>query len=228
MIELKQAGRHAAKTPCGRSWEISIVLTLAISRLSFSERPAGVLIFYTIRREREIILPPVISIVGKSESGKTTLLEQLIPELKRRGYRIGVVKHAHHGFDMDRKGKDSYRHRQAGADTVMIASPGQVAMIKDGPGERLDDLLPFFKDMDLLISEGFKRDNAPKIEIFRAVRHQHPACMEDDTLIAMVSDTPLDVSVPQFPTADIQAITDFIVARFLAAPQHHSEPGKPD
>lgn len=160
-------------------------------------------------------MPPVISIVGKSESGKTTLIEKLIPELKSRGYRIGIVKHAHHGFDMDRKGKDSYRHRQAGADTVMIASPGQIAMIKDVPGERLDDLIPFFNDMDLLITEGFKRDRAPKIEIFRGERHRDPACLEDDTLIAMVSDTPLDVRVPQFATTDIRAITEFIVARCL-------------
>ncbi|MBC2743210.1 MAG: molybdopterin-guanine dinucleotide biosynthesis protein B [Desulfosarcina sp.] len=164
------------------------------------------------------MLPPVISIVGKSESGKTTLIEKLIPELKRRGYRIGIVKHAHHGFDMDRKGKDSYRHRQAGADTVMIASPGQIAMIKDVPGESLDDLIPFFKDMDLLITEGFKRDNAPKIELFRAERHQHPICQEDDTLVAMVSDTPLDIAVPQFTTDDIEAITEFIVAGFLPNP----------
>jgi len=163
-------------------------------------------------------LPPVISIVGKSESGKTTLIEKLIPELKSRGYRIGIVKHAHHGFDMDRKGKDSYRHRQAGADTVMVASPGRIAMIKDVPGERLDDLIPFFKDMDLLITEGFKSDRAPKIEIFRAERHQHPACLKDDTLIAIVTDTPLDVAVPQFATDDIQAITEFIVARSLTNP----------
>jgi molybdopterin-guanine dinucleotide biosynthesis protein B len=154
--------------------------------------------------------------VGKSESGKTTLIERLIPELKRRGYRIGIVKHAHRGFDMDRKGKDSYRHRHAGADCVMIASPGQIAMVKDVPGERLNDLVPFFEDMDLLITEGFKRDNAPKIEIFRAERHQFPACTKDDTLIAVVSDTPLAVDVPQFATADIPAITEFIVARFLS------------
>jgi molybdopterin-guanine dinucleotide biosynthesis adapter protein len=168
--------------------------------------------------EKEYFLPPVISIVGKSESGKTTLIERLIPELKRRGYHIGIVKHAHHGFDIDRQGKDSYRHKQAGADTVMIASTGRVAMIKDVPGARLHDLVPFFKDMDLLITEGFKRDRAPKIEVFRAKRHRHPACLEDDTLIAMVSDTPLDVTVPQFATADIQAITEFIVARCLPDP----------
>jgi molybdopterin-guanine dinucleotide biosynthesis protein B len=156
--------------------------------------------------------------VGKSESGKTTLIERLIPELKRRGYRIGIVKHAHHGFDMDREGKDSYRHRQAGADTVMIASPGQIAMIKDVPSECLDDLISYFNDMDLLITEGFKSDRAPKIEIFRAERHQHPACLEDDSLMAMVSDTRLDVAVPQFATTAIQAIADFIVARCMSNP----------
>lgn len=163
-------------------------------------------------------MPPVISIVGKSESGKTTLIEKLIPALKRRGYRVGIVKHAHHGFDMDRQGKDSYRHAQAGADTVMIASPGRIAMIKDVPGESLDDLIPYFEDVDLLVTEGFKRDKAPKIEIFRTERHQHPACLNDDTLIAMVSDTSLDAAVPQFATDDIEAITEFIVGRFLLDP----------
>lgn len=163
-------------------------------------------------------MPPVLSIVGKSESGKTTLIEKLIPALKQRGYKVGIVKHAHHGFHMDRKGKDSYRHKQAGADTVMVASPGQIAMVKDVPAERLEDLVPFFNDVDLLISEGFKKDTAPKIEIFRAERHQRPACLEDDTLVAMVSDTPLDLAVPRFATSDIQAVTDFIVARFLPGP----------
>lgn len=161
-------------------------------------------------------MPPVLSIVGKSESGKTTLIEKLIPALKQRGYRIGIVKHTHHGFDMDREGKDSYRHRQAGADTVMIASPGQMAMVKDMPGESLDHVLPYFKDMDLLITEGFKRDKAPKIEVYRAARHQRPACLEDMSLVAMVSDTPFDISVPQFAPHDTAAIVEFIVAEFLA------------
>jgi len=161
-------------------------------------------------------LPPVLSIVGKSDSGKTTLIEKLIPELKRRGYRVGVVKHAHHGFDIDRKGKDTYRHRKAGADAVMIASPGQIVMIKDSPGESLDNLVPYFEDVDLLISEGFKRDRAPKIEIFRSQCHRRPACLEDDTLIAMVSDTPFDLELPRFGPDDIEAITEFIVSVFLS------------
>jgi molybdopterin-guanine dinucleotide biosynthesis protein B len=165
---------------------------------------------------KEAVLPPVLSIVGKSDSGKTTLIEKLIPELKRRGYRIGVVKHAHHGFDMDRKGKDSYRHRKAGADTVMIASPGQVAMVKDVPNESLKDLLPFFEDVDLLITEGFKRDRASKIEVYRSRAHQQPACLADETLVAMVTDTSFDVNVPQFDPDDIEAAIEFIEAEFLS------------
>ena len=160
-------------------------------------------------------MPPVLSIVGKSESGKTTIIEKIIPALKRRGYRVGIVKHAHHGFEMDRKGKDSYRHRQAGADTVMVASPGQVAMVKTVAGECLDDLVGFFSDMDILISEGFKRDSAPKIEVYRQERHDQPACLADDSLLAMVTDTPLNISVPRFASDDIDGITDFIENRFL-------------
>ena len=157
-------------------------------------------------------MPPVLSIVGKSDSGKTTLIEKLIPALKRRGYRVGVVKHAHHGFDMDHRGKDSYRHRQAGADTVMIASPGQLAMIKQTTARSLDELAPYFEDVDLLITEGFKRDRAPKIEVFRSQRHHNPACLQDETLVAMVSDTAMDLMVPHFHLDDIEAITAFIEA----------------
>jgi molybdopterin-guanine dinucleotide biosynthesis protein B len=166
--------------------------------------------------KQEIALPPVISIVGKSDSGKTTLIEKLVPQLKRRGYRIGVVKHAHHGFDMDHRGKDSYRHRRAGADAVMIASPGQIAMIKDSASEALADLIPYFDDVDLLITEGFKRDHAPKIEVFRPERHRQPACLEDAHLVAVVADVPLKAAVPQFALDDIAALTEFVVTRFLA------------
>ena len=160
-------------------------------------------------------MPPVVSIVGKSDSGKTTLIEKLIPRLRQRGLRIGIVKHAHHGFEIDQSGKDSDRYRQAGADTTVVASPGQIAMLKNLSGEHLGDLLPLFHDVDLLITEGFKRETAPKIEVFRAERHQHPACLEDPALIAMVSDTPLTVDVPRFTTGAVDEIADFIVNRFL-------------
>ncbi len=166
-------------------------------------------------------MPPVLSIVGKSDSGKTTLIEKLIPALKRRGYRVGVLKHAHHGFDMDRRGKDSYRHRQAGADTVMIASPGQIAMIKNSQAGSLDELASYFEDVDLLITEGFKRDRAPKIEVFRSQRHRRPACLNDATLVAVVSDTVMDLKLPQFHLDDIQGITTFIETGVIRA----AEPG---
>lgn len=164
-------------------------------------------------------MPPILSIVGKSDSGKTTLIEKIIPALKQKGYRVGIVKHAHHGFELDQAGKDSWRHQKAGADTVMVASPGQIAMVKRFSSERLDDLAPFFSDMDILISEGFKRDRAPKIEVFRKARHAQPACLTDDMLMAIVSDSPLDVSVPCFALDDVDGIADFIVTRFLTAPQ---------
>lgn len=168
------------------------------------------------RQPKEMGLPAVLSIVGKSGSGKTTLIEKLIPPLKQQGYRIGVVKHAHHGFSMDHKGKDSDRHRQAGADTVMVAASGQIALIKATASAHLDDLIPYFNDVDLLFTEGFKRDRAPKIEVFRSTRHRHPACLEDDTLVAMVTDTPFHRALPQFAPDDIAAISAFIVARLLS------------
>ena len=85
-------------------------------------------------------MSPIISIVGKSKSGKTTLISKLIPELKKRGYRIGVIKHAFHKFEIDKKGKDSWQHKEAGAETVVVSSPGRVTMVKDSEDETLDSL----------------------------------------------------------------------------------------
>jgi len=113
-------------------------------------------------------MPAIVSIVGRSESGKTTLIEKLIPVLTQRGYRIGTIKHTHHAIDIDRSGKDSARHRTAGAETVMLASPGRIAMFKATASEALDGLIRYFDDLDLLITEGYKRENKPKIEVLRA------------------------------------------------------------
>ena len=112
-------------------------------------------------------IPPIVSIVGRSNSGKTTLIEKLIPELKRRGYRIGTIKHTHHAPDIDRPGKDTSRHSAAGADTVMLASSGRVAMIKQTDAEGIDALAGYFNDVDLLMTEGYKREPKPKIEVVR-------------------------------------------------------------
>ncbi len=160
-------------------------------------------------------MPPIISIVGNSNSGKTTLIEKLIPELKKRGYRVGVIKHAHHGFNIDKKGKDSWRHKVAGADTVLVSSPGRIAMVKDEPCGSLDCLQPYFTDLDLVITEGYKREDKPKIEVFRNSLHPSPACTNNDHLIAMVTDSEIDIEVPTFGLEAVESIVDFIENRFL-------------
>ena len=158
---------------------------------------------------------PIISIVGNSGSGKTTLLVKLIPELKKRGYKIGTIKHAYHEFDFDKKGKDSWRHKDAGADMVMVSSPKQVAIFKDDTRNSIEDLQHYFHDMDLVIAEGFKHENQPKIEIFRQALHKEPVCVQDEMLAAMVTDIPIDLHVPVFGLDDVKKIADFIEETFL-------------
>lgn len=160
-------------------------------------------------------MTPIISIVGKSESGKTTLIEKLIPELKKRGYRIGTVKHALHGFEIDREGKDSFRHKSAGADTVIVVSQGSVAMIKNGGGMTLDSVAGYFSDMDLVITEGYKRESKPKIEVYRKERHKEPLCRDDANLVALVTDDDIDLAVPRFGLEDIKGLADLIEKKFL-------------
>jgi molybdopterin-guanine dinucleotide biosynthesis adapter protein len=164
-------------------------------------------------------LPPIVSIVGKSNSGKTTLIERLIPALSARGYRIGTIKHSHHDIDLDRPGKDSYRHKSAGAEAVMVAGPRRIALVKDVADAQIDDLLIYFKGIDLVITEGYKRTTRPKIEVCRAARSETPLCGEDPSLVAMVTDLDLaPLSVPAFLPDDIQGLADFIEHRFLHRP----------
>ena len=138
------------------------------------------------------------------------MVEKLIPELKRRGYRVGTIKHTSHGFSMDQKGKDTYRHRAAGADAVLAASPDQIALVKSTAEESLDSLLPYFLDMDIILVEGYKQEKKPKIEVFRSQIHQTPLFLEDDLLVAIVTDSPYSARVPVFQFEDIQAICDLI------------------
>ncbi len=172
-------------------------------------------------------MTPMISVVGKSNSGKTTLIEKLIPELKKRGYKIGIVKHAHRSFEMDKEGKDSWRHQKAGADTVVVASPGGLAMVKKEPCPDLDSMSKYFNDMDLVITEGFKRENRPKIEVFRSSQHKEPLCLDRDDLFAFVSDIDMDLHVPAFGLDDIEKLTDLIETKFLyRKPEHAGSEGK--
>ncbi|MEW6455482.1 MAG: molybdopterin-guanine dinucleotide biosynthesis protein B [Acidobacteriota bacterium] len=160
---------------------------------------------------------PIICIVGKSDSGKTTLIEKLIPELKKRGFKIGTIKHDIHGFDVDREGKDSYRHKKAGASFVLITSPKKIALIKDIEKEyNLDELRKkFIEGVDLVLAEGFKRSSCPKIEVFRKDLHGELLCTEKDNLIAIVSDKKFDLNVPVFNLNELSELADFIVKKFL-------------
>ena len=159
-------------------------------------------------------IPPVVSIVGYSGSGKTTLIEKLISALKQRGLRVGTIKHDVHGFEMDRPGKDSWRHKQAGASTTIITSPRQIGMVMDADHDHHPlELLPLMAGMDIVIVEGFKRANLPKIEVFRSENGKPPACRGDKNLIAVVSNTSLDWGVPRYADDDVEILTDFIIQK---------------
>jgi len=164
---------------------------------------------------------PIISIVGKSDSGKTTLIEKLVPELTRRGYRIATVKHDVHGFEVDREGKDSWRHKKAGAHMVVISSPNKVALIRDVEKDlTLDEIRDkLIRDVDLILSEGYKRDVQPKIEIFRKEKHQELLCAKEDNLIAIVSDQTFNVGVPCFDLEDMKGLSSFIEKEILRSPK---------
>jgi molybdopterin-guanine dinucleotide biosynthesis adapter protein len=163
--------------------------------------------------------PPVVSIVSKKRSGKTTLLEKLIPELKNRGYRVGTVKHDTHGFDIDHEGKDTYRHKACGAEAVLISSPWKLSLIKDTEEElALDQLVArYMSDLDLVLTEGYKRANMPQVEVFRSAAHKTPLCVggAKNSLIAVMSDIPVDLGVPNLDIDDIRALADLIENRFL-------------
>lgn len=160
---------------------------------------------------------PIISIVGASDSGKTTFLEKLIPALASRGYRVGAMKHDVHGFEMDREGKDTWRLRHAGANTIAISSPAQLATIRRTDAElSVEEIVArFFWTEDILITEGFKKARFPKIEVFRTVVEQKPICGSGDNLIALVTDDPVDSEVPKFGFADVSGVADFIENRYL-------------
>ena len=160
-------------------------------------------------------MSPIISVVGRSRSGKTTLIEKLIFELNKRGYRIGTVKHAFHEFEIDREGKDSWRHKKAGAETVIVASADKIAMIKDEPYNTLNSIEKYFYDMDIVIAEGYKKENKPKIEIVRAEIANSPLCREENNLIALVTDTDTKLNIPTFGLEQVDKIADLIEKLYL-------------
>lgn len=161
--------------------------------------------------------PPIISVVGRSDVGKTTLLEKLIPELKRRGYRVATVKHhAHPGFDIDQPGKDTWRHAEAGSDHVVIAAPDKVASIRRVDREpTLDEIAATIRDVDIILTEGYKRAGKPKIEVVRSARSTEVICTAEE-LIALATDVRLELDVPQYDLDDAAGLVDLIQDRFLS------------
>ncbi|MCP3939884.1 MAG: molybdopterin-guanine dinucleotide biosynthesis protein B [Desulfobacteraceae bacterium] len=158
----------------------------------------------------------IICITGKSNSGKTTLLEKLIFELNSRGYKIGSVKHTHDRFDFDKKGKDSWRHKKAGAAATLVVTDTKVALVKDDTGSYIEKMKTFLGDNDLILAEGFKKQPLAKIEIFRTGSdHTEPMCLEDPNLIAFVTDSKYRPRVPIFGLDDVQEIALFIEKNYL-------------
>jgi molybdopterin-guanine dinucleotide biosynthesis protein B len=164
--------------------------------------------------------PHLVSVVGFSGSGKTTLVEKLIAELSSRGLKIGSIKHHAHRSSVDKPGKDSWRHRQAGASATIVSSPSQVGLFKDVDHDHtIDELAPMLDFVDFIVAEGFKRGPQAKVEIFRpgACENTAPICLEDPALLAVVTDAPLDIDVPLFGLNDISGLADFLLARFEVA-----------
>jgi len=162
-------------------------------------------------------LPPIVSIVGRPDCGKTTLLEKVIPELARQGYRVGTIKHHVHEFEMDKPGKDTWRHKQAGARIVALSSPTGLGVIRDTDRDTpvVELVARYFLDADLILAEGYKRESLPKIEVYRTAIHASPLEDRDATWMAMVSDRKVAEDLPYFALDDIQGITSFLVNTFI-------------
>ena len=162
---------------------------------------------------------PIVSIVGKSNSGKTTLIEKLIAELTGRGWRVATIKHNRHGFDIDHEGKDSYRHKKAGAKMTVVSSPHSLALVTDVDRDYsfAEIRNRFIADVDIIVTEGFKVNDYPKIEVFRSELRRELISSKDDGLIAVASDVPMNIDVPCFDLNHAGPIADFIEARFLKA-----------
>ncbi len=162
----------------------------------------------------------VIGLAGWSGAGKTTLLRRLIPLLNARGLQVSTLKHAHHSFDVDQPGKDSWEHRQAGAREVLIASAVRWALMHEQQGDAepsLPVLLAHLSPVDLVLVEGFKREAHPKIEIHRAANAKPLLHPDDPSIVAIASDAPLHgIAIPLHHLDDIAAIADLVLARAVA------------
>ena len=159
---------------------------------------------------------PLVSIVGKSQSGKTVLMEQLIAEFKRRGYKVAALKHSPGGMEIDRPGKDSWRFTQAGSDAVIVSSTDRLAFIKNLDHElNIEEILQVVGDeFGIVLAEGFRKSKIPKIEVHRKELGDDLLCSPEE-LSAIVTEGSLDTDIPQLTWGDTVAIADFIEKNFV-------------
>jgi molybdopterin-guanine dinucleotide biosynthesis protein B len=160
-------------------------------------------------------MPPIVSIVGNSKSGKTTFIEKLIPELKSRGYRVATIKHVGEVSAIDDPGKDSSRHIQAGSEATAIVSQDKIVLIKPVASDvTLDGIVQIFgEDYDIILAEGFKQGSAPKIEVHR--RESGPPLSDIKKLIAIVTDEPLETKTRLFSLDNVKGVADLLEEGFI-------------
>jgi molybdopterin-guanine dinucleotide biosynthesis protein B len=159
---------------------------------------------------------PIISFVGHSGSGKTTFIEKLLPLLVRAGVKTAIIKHDVHGFEMDKPGKDTWRHKKAGAAATIITSAQKIGLVMDADHDHLPHELAFMLDfVDMIVTEGFKHGPYPKIEVFRpdATGDATPLCLGDPELMAVISDRAVACDVPVFELDEFQSVADFMIER---------------
>ncbi len=172
----------------------------------------------------------ILGFAGYSGSGKTTLIEQLIPRLRQKGLRVSIIKHAHHAFDIDKPGKDSFRHRQAGASEVMLVSSGRWALMHELRDERepsLDEQIARMSPCDLLLVEGFKTSLIPKIEIYRSALGKSRLQDKAMNIVAIASDTKVPsenpYALPRLDLNDPDEVAGFILDYLELHPRELAE-----
>lgn len=162
-------------------------------------------------------MPPVLAFIGKPDCGKTTLIEKLIPALAAKGVRLGTIKHHHGEIQMDTPGKDTWRHKQAGAHLVLLSSHSGIGLIQDTAEDTpVEELVSrYCQDVDLVIAEGYKWSTLPKIEVFRSAIYDEPMQEPGETLVAMVSDVEVRQGLPWFKPDDIGSLVEFILEKIV-------------
>lgn len=159
--------------------------------------------------------PKVFAVSGIKNSGKTTLVEQLVTRLTQLGYKVGVIKHDGHEFVADHEGTDSYRHKAAGAKNVIVYSKTKMMMVQEHEEPSIEKMIAYQKDMDIVILEGMKYSTFPKIEVVRGARSKESVC-DPKTLLAIVTDVPLETSVPLIGLNDIEGVLEIIKEKILS------------